>query len=383
LINIVDSAHDAAMATVIAAPAGLEGVVVAETAIGDVRGDEGFFHYRGHPAPALATTRSFEAVWHLLHHGHLPDAAALASFTADTAALRTLPPAVLAALPHIASAGPLMSAVRTALSLAGQDAVPWMDQTPGARAEAALRLAALTPGLAAAVWRARHGQTPLAPDPSLGLAADYYRCATGVMPSPAQTQALERYLLLTIDHGFNASTFTARVVASTGADLTAAAVAGMAALSGPLHGGAPGRVVEMLREIGSIDAARPWVARALASGQRIMGFGHRVYRTEDPRSAVLKATARSLGGPVVDLAIDVERVTLEILDAKYPERRLRTNVEFYAGVVLHEIGLPAELFSPTFAVSRMVGWMAHVLEQSAHNRIIRPASRYTGPLHVA
>ena len=370
------------MATVIDAPAGLEGVVVAETAIGDVRGDEGFFHYRGHPAPALATTRSFEAVWHLMHHGRLPGDAALTAFTADTAALRVLPPAALAALPHIAPAGTVMAAVRTALSLAGQDAAPWMDQTPAERGHAALRLSAMMPTLAAAVWRVRNGQAPLAPDPALGFAADYLRMATGVTPTPVQAQAVERYLLLTIDHGFNASTFTARVVASTGADLTAAAVAGVAALSGPLHGGAPSRVVDMLREIGSLDAARPWVARALASGQRIMGFGHRVYRTEDPRSAVLKATALALGGPVVDLAIEVERVALEILDAKYPERKLRTNVEFYAGVVLHEIGLPPELFSPTFAVSRMVGWMAHVLEQSQHNRIIRPASRYAGPIHA-
>jgi len=370
------------MATVIDAPAGLEGVVVAETAIGDVRGDEGFFHYRGHPAPALALTQPFEAVWHLLHCGHLPSPAELAAFTSETAALRGLPPDVLAALPLIARTGTLMSALRSALSLAGQDARPWLDLETEERAGTALRLAALLPTLAASVWRARCGLAPLAPDPALGLAADYYRMATGRTPSPQQAQAVERYLLLTIDHGFNASTFTARVVASTGADLTAAAVAGLAALSGPLHGGAPSRVVDMLREIGSIDAARSWVERALDAGQRIMGFGHRVYRTEDPRSAVLKGTARSLGGSTVALALEVERVALEILDAKYPERRLRTNVEFYAGVVLHEIGLPPELFSPTFAVSRMVGWMAHVLEQAGHNRIIRPASRYAGPIYA-
>ncbi len=371
------------MSTVIDAPAGLEGVVVAETAIGDVRGDEGFFHYRGHPAPALALTHSFEAVWHLVHHGHLPDRVTLATFTAETAALRVLPPPMLTALPHLAASGPLMSALRTALSLAGQDQRPWLDLPPEGRGPAALRLAAILPTLAAAVFRTRQGLPPVAPDPSLGLAADYFRMATGVTPTQPQAEALERYLLLTIDHGFNASTFTTRVVASTGADLTAAAVAGLAALSGPLHGGAPSRVVDMLREIGSVAAARPWVERALASGQRIMGFGHRVYRTEDPRSAVLKTTAQALGGPIVDLAVEVERVALEILDARYPERRLRTNVEFYAGVVLHEIGLPPELFAPTFAVSRMVGWMAHVLEQADHNRIIRPSSRYTGPIHAA
>lgn len=369
------------MSTVIDAPAGLEGVVVAETAIGDVRGEEGFYHYRGHSAPALALTHSFEAVWHLLQHGRVPNDAELATFAAETAALRPLPEHLLGALPAIAASGSLMAALRTGLSLAGQDARPWLDVPPAQRAQDALRLTALMPTLAAALWRTRCGLPPLAPDPSLPLAADYYRMATGVTPTPAQARALERYLLLTIDHGFNASTFTARVVASTGADVTAAAVAGLAALSGPLHGGAPGRVVDMLREIGTMDQARPWLERALASGQRLMGFGHRVYRTEDPRSAVLKATAQAMGGPVVELALAVERLALEILDGKYPERRLRTNVEFYAGVVLHEIGLPPELFSPSFAVSRMAGWMAHVIEQTEGNRIIRPASRYRGPVH--
>lgn len=245
----------------------------------------------------------------------------------------------------------------------------------------ALRLTALMPSLVAAVWRLRQGQPVVPSDPSLGVAADYLQMITGAAPRPEAVQAVERYLLLTIDHGFNASTFATRVVTSTGADLTAAAVAGLAALSGPLHGGAPSRVVDMLTEIGTVARARAWVERALADGQRIMGFGHRVYRTEDPRSAALKETALALGGPIVDLAVEVERTALELLDSKYPDRRLRTNVEFYAGVVLHEIGLPADLFSPTFAVSRMIGWMAHAIEQMQGNRIVRPASRYVGPLH--
>lgn len=370
------------MAHLIDAPAGLEGVVAAETSIGDVRGDEGYYHYRGYSAPALAVTQPFEAAWHLVHRGTLPDAGALAAFRRETAALRTLPAFVLDALPAIAGAGSPMSALRTALSLAGQDMRPWLDVTPGEREQQALRLAAMTPTLVAALWRVRLGQTPVAPDPSLGLAADYLRMIHGVPPGDEAARAVERYLLLTIDHGFNASTFTARVVASTGADLAAAAVAGVGALSGPLHGGAPSLVVDMLREIGTRDQARDWVEHRLASGQRIMGFGHRVYRTEDPRSAVLKATALALGGEMVDLAVEVERIALDLLDTKYPERKLRTNVEFYAGIVLHEIGLPPALYPPTFAVSRMVGWMAHVLEQTRGNRIIRPSSRYMGALHA-
>ena len=365
----------------IQAPPGLEGVVVANTRIGDVLGEEGFFHYRGYPAPALAASCSLEAVWHLFHRGHLPSAEELEAFSAETAALRALPPSVVAALPGIAGSGAPMSVLRTALSLAGQDARSWLDLSADQRTRDALRLAAMMPSLVAALWRARCGQAIVPPDPSLGVAADYLRMTTGAAPTEAAARAVERYLLLTIDHGFNASTFTARVVASTGADLTAVAVAGVSALSGPLHGGAPSRVIDMLKDIGSAANVRPWVERTLAAGQRIMGFGHRVYRTEDPRSAALKETALSLGGPIVDLAVDVERVALEILEKKYPERRLRTNVEFYAGVVLHEIGLPAELFPPTFAVSRMIGWMAHVLEQMESNRIIRPASKYVGPVH--
>lgn len=363
------------------APAGLEGVVVATTGIGDVRGEEGFFHYRGYPAPELATSRSFEAVWHLLHRGHLPDAAELSAFADDTGALRTLAPEVLAALPHIAAGGSMMSALRTLVSLAGQDAASWLDLPADRREQDALRLVARVPTLVAAAWRVRQRLSPIAPDRSRGLADDYLRMITGQPADARAVRALERYLLLTIDHGFNASTFAARVVASTGADLTAAAVAGIGALAGPLHGGAPSRVIDMLQEIGSPERAPSWVEASLASGRRIMGFGHRVYRTEDPRSALLKRTALEFGGPMVSLAVDVERIALEILDRRYPERRLRTNVEYYAGVVLHEIGMPPELYPPTFAVSRMAGWMAHVLEQIEGNRIIRPASVYAGPLH--
>jgi citrate synthase len=272
-----------------------------------------------------------------------------------------------------------MNALRTMTALAGQSARPWLDLEPAARAAEALGLVAAMPAAIAAIWRTRTREPLVEPDPRYGLAADYLRMITGGVPSSAAIRALERYLILTIDHGFNASTFTARVVASTGADLPGAVVAAMGALSGPLHGGAPARVLDMLAEIGHAGRARAWAEGALASGRRIMGFGHRVYRTEDPRSALLKETARELGGPIAELAIAVERVVLELLEDRYPDRRLRTNVEFYAGVVLHQIGLPAELFTPTFAVSRTIGWTAHILEQTHGNRIIRPSSRYVGP----
>ena len=371
------------MANEIDVPAGLAGVVVAETGIGDVRGEEGFFHYRGHPAPELAARCSVEEVWYLLHRGHLPAPDELAGFVRDTGALRQVPETVLAVLPILAKAGTPMAALRTALSAAAQDMPPWLDVDAVARARGALRLVALTPTLVAALWRARRGLAPVPPDPSRGLVEDYLRMMRGDEPSPEAVRAVQRYLLLTIDHGFNASTFAVRVVVSTGADLGSAAVAGIGALSGPLHGGAPSRVIDMLTAIGSAKRARPWVEKELAAGRRIMGFGHRVYRTEDPRSAVLKQTALELDTPTVRLAVEVERVVLEVLEAKYPERQLRTNVEFYAGVVLHEVGVPAELFSPTFAVSRMIGWTAHMLEQVEGNRIIRPASRYVGTVHAS
>src|SRR5262245_35383789 len=217
-------------------PVGLEGVVAADTAIGDVRGDEGFYHYRGYSAAWLARTHSLEAVWHLFHRGELPSVAQLQTFLDDVANRRPISPAVVVVLPSIAAIGSPMSALRTALSLAGQRARPWIDLTPEARANEALRLAAITPTLVGALWRVRNGDTPVPPDAGLGVAADYLRMITGATPSQVIARAVERYLLLTIDHGFNASTFATRVVASTGADLTAAAVTGLAALSGPLHG---------------------------------------------------------------------------------------------------------------------------------------------------
>jgi citrate synthase len=378
LIKIVNVSKIERMTTLIDAPPGLEGIVVAETAIGDVRGHEGYFHYRGHAAPALAASRSVEEVWHLVHAGHLPDDDELRRFAQTTAELRPLAPQARAALAIVAAAGSPMAALRTLTSLAGQNSRSWLDLAPPDRAAEALRLVAAMPAAVAGIWRTQRGLPRLDPDPRLGLAEDYLRQISGAPPPASHVRALERYLILTIDHGFNASTFTARVVASTGADLTAAIVAAMGALSGPLHGGAPALVLDMLDEIEEPARARAWAEESLASGRRIMGFGHRVYRTEDPRSALLKQTALELGGPVVELAVEVERVVLELLEHRYPERKLRTNVEFYAGVVLHQIGLPPALFTPTFAVSRTIGWTAHVLEQTVANRIIRPSSRYVG-----
>jgi citrate synthase len=201
----------------------------------------------------------------------------------------------------------------------------------------------------------------------------------GEVPPPEHARAIEQYLISTIDHGFNASTFTARVIASTQADLGAAIVGAIGALSGPLHGGAPSRALDMVEAIGTLDRAEPWLRDAVLRGDRLMGFGHRVYKTDDPRSLLLREVAERLGGPRVELAKQIERKAVEVLAELKPGRRLYTNVEFYAGVVMDTIGVPREMFTPTFASSRVIGWSAHVLEQAADNRLIRPSAQYVGP----
>jgi citrate synthase len=202
---------------------------------------------------------------------------------------------------------------------------------------------------------------------------------TGHRPEPEIARALEQYLILTVDHGFNSSTFTARVITSTGADAAGAVVGAMAALSGPLHGGAPSRALDTLDAIGTPERAESFIREAVERGERIMGFGHAVYRTDDPRSVMLRGVAQALGGGRVDLAVEVEQTVQAVLAELKPGHPLYANVEFYAGVVMDRCGLPRELFTPTFAVSRVIGWSANIAEQAAARQIIRPAARYVGP----
>ncbi|HVT41783.1 MAG TPA: citrate synthase [Acidimicrobiales bacterium] len=362
-------------------PAGLEGVVVAETTIGDVRGREGFFHYRQYSAVDLAERRSLEDAWHLLFRGELPDAAAAAAFDDEVRRLRTLPDGLRTLLPQLAPAGAPLDVLRTAVSLLGAELGwrPTHDIGASELADDALRLCAVVPTILAATHRLRAGEEPIEPDPDLGMAANYLFMLTGAVPSELHARAIEQYMMLTIDHGFNASTFTARVVTSTGADLAAAIVAGIGALSGPLHGGAPSRALDMLDAIGTPDRADAYVRAAIERGDRIMGFGHRVYKTDDPRSLLLRGVTERLGGPLVEFSQSVERTTVDVLAELKPGRELYTNVEFYAGVVMHTCGIPREMFTPTFAAGRTIGWCTHVIEQASHNRLIRPAARYVGP----
>jgi citrate synthase len=320
-------------------------------------------------------------VWHLLFTGELPDTATSRAFADDVRGRRQLPPGLSTLLPALARRGTPLEVLRTSVSVLAAELEwqPTLDITGEVLSQQALDLCAKVPTILAAAWRLSSGDEPIEPRDDLGFAANYLYMLTGAEPSELHARAVEQYMMLTIDHGFNASTFTARVVTSTGADLGSAIVAAIGALSGPLHGGAPSRALDMLDAIGTADRAEAYLRRAIKDGERIMGFGHRVYKTDDPRSLLLRSVTERLGGPLVEFSEAVERTTVDVLAELKPGRQLYTNVEFYAGVVMHTCGIPREMFTPTFAAGRTIGWSTHVMEQASHNRLIRPAARYVGP----
>jgi len=348
---------------------GLEGVVVAATRLSDVDGERGRLIVAGHDVEALAGRITFEDVVALLDTGHLPGAAERATLVGALGRAR------VRAAERLADVLP---------ALARADA---MDALRGATAQLAtddpIEVLAGVSVFAAAWARVAAGKAPVAPDPQLSQAADYLRMVTGEAPDAARTAALDAYLVTVADHGMNASTFTARVVASTGSDLVSSVVAALGALKGPLHGGAPGPVLAMLDAIGAPDRAPAWLEAELASGRRIMGMGHRIYRVRDPRAAVLEKATLALEAAGITtgrlaLARAVERAAEGVLRVRHPNRPLHANVEFYTAVLLDTVGLPRELFTATFAVGRTAGWCAHVAEQRKNGRLIRPASLYVG-----
>ena len=370
--------------SVMVAPPGLSNVVVADTAIGDVRGDEGFYQYRQYSAIDLARTKTFEEVWFLFVYGRLPDPDELETFVATTRALREIPSELSSLLRTIALAGnerQMLARLRTVLSAAAAitSVVPLWDAGPDQRVADSLAATAMTPTILAALHRIRAGEDPLPPRDDLSTAENWLFGLTGKEPDPERARAIEQYLIATVDHGFNASTFTARVIASTGADVFSAVCGALGAFSGPLHGGAPDRALDALDEIAETGDATAWAKAQLAGRSRIMGFGHAVYRTTDPRSDLLRDIASRLGGPLAEFAVDVEKDVVAVLAEAYPDRPLYANVEFYAGVVMDSCGVPRQMFTPTFAVSRMVGWCANILEQAEDRKIIRPSARYVGP----
>ena len=361
------------------APAGLKGVIVAETTIGSVRGGEGFYHYRQFDATAVARDHSFEGMTHLLLSGDLPDSTIEAQVQQRLGLARQLPDRSLEVLDMLAAnTRTPMETLRAMLPLLSNPK-PTLDLDDQARREAVLDLIGAVPSVLARAHRIQSGLSPIEADPSARHSADYLRMITGTAPRPEVATALERYLVLTADHGFNNSTFATRVITSTGADVSSIIGGALASLSGPLHGGAPSRVLEMIEAIGATSNTEAWARSQLKQGHKIMGFGHAVYAAQDPRSALLAETASELGGELVERAREIEGRLLAVMNEWRPDATIVTNVEFYAALVLHLAGVPSQLFTPTFAVSRVVGWSAHLLEQAANNKIIRPSARYIGP----
>ena len=354
---------------------GLEGIVAATTALSKVEGTAGRLIYHGYNIHDLATTTSFEEIAHLLWFGHLPNKAELADLKAKLAAERTLPTGVLKVISDLPTTAEPMDVLRTAASAWGASTIKGKPSI-----EQAIALTARFPVFLAAFHRLRNGQEPLESRSELDHAANYLYLLNGKQPEQQHVKALDAYLVLLADHGMNASTFTARVVASTESDIVSATVAAVGALKGPLHGGAPSKVLDMLIAIGTIENAENWLRNALSIGQRLMGFGHRIYKTEDPRAEELRALARLADPQEFVLARRVEELALALLEEQKPGRRLNTNVEFYSAVLLSSVGLPGDLFTPTFAVSRVSGWTAHILEQVGNNRLIRPEADYVGPI---
>lgn len=361
---------------------GLEGVIAAETRLSRVDGQRGELIIGGFALEELAAHATFEQTVYLLWHGNLPDTDQLARLSQTLAAQRALPPATLELLGAAAARNvPAMDALRMAagtlsLTLPGDD--------PGGNPprDAAAAVAAF-PTIVAAYARLRRGEKPLPPRSDLGHAANYLYMLGGQTPTPERVRGLETYLNTVVDHGLNASTFAARVIIATRSDIISAVVGALGALKGPLHGGAPGPALDMVFEIGKAGRAEAFLRRKLERGERLMGFGHRVYKVRDPRAEVLSAAAERFyraGGntALYNLARHVEETAVRLLAEFKPGRALQTNVEFYTALLLHGLGLPTDLFTPTFAVGRVAGWTAHCFEQQETGRLIRPKSRYVG-----
>jgi len=354
---------------------GLEDVVAAETVLSDVDGQSGKLVIRGHFLDDLVCSATYEDVLQLLWDGFFEDLRDRERLTKQLGLARQEVFGHLETVDRRLLQHPNIDVVRALVAR----------MNDGQDISAALRLAAAPAVFTPGILRLQRGLAPIAPDPSLGQAADMLRMLHNKLPTIEQRSALDRYLMTVSDHGLNASTFTARVVASTRAGLTSVVLAAMSALKGPLHGGAPGPVLDMLDDIGNAERAKEWLQSALDRGERLMGFGHRVYRVRDPRADALKTSLQALvnAGQVDErrmrLAQIVEKTALELLARKKPDRALQTNVEFNTALLLEALGFPREAFTSVFAAGRVGGWIAHAREQLRAGRLIRPQSRYVGP----
>lgn len=355
---------------------GLVGVVADTTAVSKVMPESNSLTYRGYPVQDLAEQCRFEEVAYLLWHGELPTAAQLAAFTAAEQAERAISPglaAIIAAFPRDAHP---MDAIRTAVSFMGMEDAEAADVSEPATRRKALRLLAKIPTAVAAAHRASKGLPTIAPDTSLGFAENFFHMVFGKVPAPEVVKAFDVSLTLYAEHGFNASTFTARTVVSTGADLHGAVTAGIAALKGPLHGGANEAVMHMLTEVGTVENAKGWIDGRLEHRALVMGFGHRVYRSGDSRVPTMTKYAEKMAEVMGDRRwMEMSRVLAEEMLAR---KNIHPNLDFPTGPAYHLMGFDIPIFTPIFVCSRITGWAAHAIEQAADNRLIRPLSHYTG-----
>lgn len=357
---------------------GLEGIVAARTRLSLVDGLNGRLVIAGFPLEEFAGRATFEETVYLLWYGDLPNLEAYTGFREKLAERRGLPPVVMDLISQaVGSQLTTMEALQLATSALR------LDKGLGSDEEAGITIFARLPAIVAAYWRMRNGLEPVEPKAGMSFAASYLYMLTGQAPDAEKVRGLDTYLNTVVDHGLNASTFTARVIISTGSDLLSAILGAMGSLKGPLHGGAPGPALDMVFEIGSEEHAERVMRAKLEAGERLMGFGHRVYRVRDPRADVLAAAAERFfqkagNMDLYRLAKAVEAKAIQLLAEHRPGRNLQTNVEFYTALLLHGLDLPVDLFTPTFTISRTAGWIAHCREQMENNRLYRPQSEYTG-----
>jgi len=354
---------------------GLEGVAIGTSEITFINGAEGQLIYRGHWVKSLAVNNSFEEVAYLLLFGNLPDATELAYFSNALKQARQLPDWVFSMLDLVPAETDYMAAMRTAISAMPHEG----DSYPPSTAQA-IRIIAAAPVILAYLYNSRAKKNFVGPNSYLDHVENYLYMLHGTPASPEKVRMLETYLVLSMDHAINASTFTARVVTSTEADMTSSIVASIGALLGPLHGGAPSKVDGLLDEIGTVENTEAVVRAKVAAGERIMGFGHRVYKTHDPRGYALKDICKQYqnSDPLLKLGLEAEQIITDTLAELKPGRDLYPNLEYWAAAALRVSGLERDLYTPTFCLGRLVGWSANILEQASHNRLIRPTIVYTG-----
>lgn len=357
---------------------GLEGIVAAHTRLSDVRGDIGQLVYCGYDIDELAGKVSYEEVVYLLHHNHLPNKKELTELKATLAGYRELPQGVIDMLSRFPADCPPMHALRTGVSALGCYDTVADDDTMDAQRRKALRLIAQIPVVTAYFHRARQGLPLIHPDPTLGEAANFLYMIDGEKPSAEKVSTMDMCYVLHADHGMNASTFSARVTIATLSDMYSAITTAIGTLKGPLHGGANEGVIKMLQEIGTLAKVDAYVDECLKQKRKIMGIGHRVYKVLDPRAPHLKRMAQLLSAKLGEPKwIQMSERIAELMLA---QKNLHANVDFYSATVYYSLGIPTDLFTPIFAIARTSGWTAHVLEQLADNRLIRPQSVYTGPV---